>query len=126
MTGLDGATALRCGSRFVVILPALETTAGQVLVAVTCPTSSDGADPLTAKLTPPVKARLDADSTSRWYLSAHPARFPVLEMAHLSGAPGPQIEQRPGWESLAVEFRCFIDVGVGAIGYRGAARSEGS
>jgi len=58
-----------------------------------------------------------------WYLFGDQTTAPVLELAYLVSAPGPQIESREGWDVLGREFRVVHDLGVGAVDFRGAYRS---
>jgi phage head maturation protease len=121
MKGLDGRTPIAATPKFVVVGPALETTAEQILTAIAAATSSD-VNPFGGKLELLVEPRLPAGS---WYLFADPAVLPVLEYAYLSSAQGPQMASREGWDVLAVEFRVVLDFGAGAVDWRGAYRNPG-
>lgn len=41
---------------------------------------------------------------------ADPALAPVLELAHLAGREGPQIETQQAWDTWGVSFRCILAV----------------
>jgi len=79
-------------------------------------------NPFSGRLTPLVDARLTGNA---WYLFADPATLPVFEYAYLSGAEGPQVASREGWDVLGMEFRVILDFGAGAIDWRGAYRNPG-
>lgn len=108
--------------RFLVIGPALETVAEQLLAAIYAQTP-EGGNPFAGKLTPLVEPRLPANA---WYLFADPAVMPVLEYAHLSSAQGPQVSTKEGWDTLGMEFRCILDFGCGVLDHRGVFRNPGA
>jgi hypothetical protein len=43
-----------------------------------------------------VDARLDADSTTAWYLLANPSIFDTIEVGYLDGVAAPFVDQA-GW-----------------------------
>ena len=53
--------------------------------------------------------------------------FPALEqgVAYFDGEQGPRVDTRTGWDVLGLEVRTVLDFGAGAIGWRGAYRSNG-
>jgi HK97 family phage prohead protease len=114
--GLDGTTPINVTARYLLVAPAMETTAEQVL-ATLYPTKVDDQNPFAGKLTLLVEPRLTG---STWYLFADPAAAPVLEYAYLSSAQGPQMASRDGWEVLGREFRVTLDFGCGVTDHRGA------
>jgi phage major head subunit gpT-like protein len=120
-TGLDGVTPINATPKFILVNPALETAAQQVLWQTT-PNSVDEVNPFGGALTLLVEPRLTANA---WYLFADPATLPCIEYGHLASAPGPQLASRSGWDTLGVEFRCVLDFGCGAIEHRGAYRNPG-
>jgi hypothetical protein len=65
-------------------------------------------------------------SGNRWSVFADPAVMHVFEFAYLASAPGPQLESRPGWDVLGMEFRVVLDFGCGAIDWRGAYTNAGA
>ena len=60
-----------------------------------------------------VEPRLDASSTTTWYLAA--ASQSSLEYGYLDGAEGPQTTQREGFEVDGVELKCRLDFGCGWV-----------
>lgn len=120
--GLDGKTPINATPKFLVVPPSLETEAERTLAAIYATAASDS-NPFTGKLTVLTEARLTGDA---WYLFADPAVLPVLEYAYLSGAEGPQIASREGWDVLGMEFRVILDFGCGAVDWRGAYRNPGA
>ena len=120
--GLDGKTVIAATPKFLLVGPELETQAEQLLASIYAGTTAD-VNPFSQKLTLLVEPRITDDS---WYVWADPAQLPILEYSYLSSAPGPQVSQREGWETLSREFRVYEDFGAGAIGWRGAVRNPGA
>ena len=123
MKGLDGKTVITVTPKYLVVGPELETTAEQVLAAITATTVADVNPFGGGKLTLLVEPRITDDS---WYVFADPASAPVLEYSYLSSAPGPQMASREGWDVLSTEYRVVLDFGAGAVDWRGAVRNPGA
>jgi hypothetical protein len=120
--GLDGTTPIGVAPMYLLVGPANETVAEQVTVALNPVVFSD-ANPFAGALKPIVDARI---SGKTWYLAADPALRPAFEQAQLSGAPGPQMDSRLGWDVLGVEYRVYLDFGCGAIDWRGIVKNAGA
>jgi hypothetical protein len=121
--GLDGKTPAGTAPKYLLVGPALETEAEQLLSSTIAPIEAASANPFSGRLTLLVEPRLSGRS---WYVFGDPASRPVFEQSHLSGAEGPQLASREGWDVLGVEYRCFIDTCMGAIDWRGAYRNAGA
>ena len=122
MKGLDGTTPIQAAPKFLLVGPALETTAEKLLTSIT-PAASSDVNPFAGKLELLVEPRITGNA---WYVFADLAQLPVLEYAYLSSAQGPQIASREGWDVLGMEFRVTLDFGCGAIDWRGAYRNAGA
>ena len=72
-----------------------------------------------------VDPRLDAVSTTAWYLAAAPS-FGTLEYAYLEGSQGPQVDTDYGFEVDGISYRCRLDFGCGIADWRGLYRSAGA
>jgi hypothetical protein len=81
------------------------------IVAALQPNTVDDVNPLAGRLRIEVDPRLSGNS---WYLFAENAAF---THAYLN---------KRGWDVLAVEFRCVLDVGVGGRDYRFIYKSPGA
>jgi len=101
--------------RYVLVPPDLETLGEQVLAAIAATKTAD-ANPF-SNLTLIVEPRLT--NPEQWYVIADPARIDGLEYAYLEGAPGPQIETRPGFEVDGVQFKVRLDFGCGWVDHSG-------
>jgi hypothetical protein len=120
--GLDGKTPINATPKFLLVNPDRETEAEQALATIYAADAST-VNPFTGRLTPLVDARLGGTT---WYVFADPSILPVLEYSYLSGAEGPQIASREGWDVLGQEFRVILDFGCGAVDWRGAYRNPGA
>ncbi|MCC6860863.1 MAG: hypothetical protein IT158_20010 [Bryobacterales bacterium] len=129
LVNADGtAPVLGTGAKYLVVPAALETTSEQYLETIVANVASS-VNPFPKRLELIVNPLFDATlgGATRWYVFSDPAGLaPVLEYAYLEGAEGPQVETRPGWEMLGMEFRCYLDFGCGAIGWRGAVCNDGA
>lgn len=121
-TGLDGVTPANVTPKFLVVGAALETEAEQILTALNA-TTVETQNVFAGKLQLVVDARIQG---KQWFVVADPATAPVLELAHLGAAPGPQVVVRDGWRTLGREWRVVFDIGVGVIDTRGAYKNAGA
>lgn len=132
ITGLGGATkALRAqkdlDGGFVIQEPAalvvpgaLEMTARQLVASFNPATASD-VQPFA--LTVVVEPRLDATSTTAWYLVA--GNQNAFEHGYLDGSQGVQIDQREGFEIDGLEIKARLDFGCGWTAPVGWVKSTG-
>ena len=119
--GLNGETIVGTAPRYIVVGPETETEAEQVLADIYAATPDD-VNPFSKRLQLLVEPRIE---DGRWFVFADPARLPCLQMAYLSGAPGPQIQRAEAWTTLGMKFRCFLDFGCGWTDWRGAYKNAG-
>jgi len=122
--------------RVLLVPPALEATARQVLNSAELhregtdqtPTGNPFAN---LNLTLEVEPRLENSnfsgySTTAWYLLCGPADGAFLA-AFLNGRRGPTIEQsQADFNTLGVQYRCWIDAGAAQGDYRAAVKANGA
>ena len=120
--GIEDRT-IRVTPRNLLVPPALETTAEKWLASIAPATAAD-VNPFSGALSLVVEPRLS--SASRWYVTADPGEIDGLEFAYLSGAEGPQVESRSGWDVDGVEIRVILDFGAGFIDHRGWFMNAGA
>ncbi|WP_198521703.1 prohead protease/major capsid protein fusion protein [Sagittula sp. P11] len=120
--GIEDRT-IRVTPRNLLVPPALETTAEKWLATIAPATAAD-VNPFSGSLSLVVEPRLS--SASRWYVTADPGEIDGLEFAYLSGAEGPQVESRSGWDVDGVEIRVILDFGAGFIDHRGWFMNAGA
>lgn len=120
--GIEDRT-IRVTPRNLLVPPALETTAEKWLASIAPATAAD-VNPFSGSLSLVVEPRLS--SATRWYVTADPGEIDGLEFAYLSGAEGPQVESRSGWDVDGVEIRVILDFGTGFIDHRGWFMNAGA
>jgi hypothetical protein len=121
-TGPQG-TILNLTPRYLIVPAALETTALQLVapmnLAVTAVTA--GVPDWVRSMIVVVEPRLDANSTTRWYLAADPVDIDTIEYCFLEGQEGVYFETRQGFEVDGIEMKARMDFAAAAIDYRGLA-----
>jgi hypothetical protein len=123
--GLDGKTAIDAAPTYLVVPAALETTAEQLVTTVQ-PRNSSDVNPFGGKLQLIVDPRLDAVSSTAWYLSADPAMIDTIEYSYLDSAAGPEVMMQTGFEVDGIQMKVRLDFGAGIIDYRGLYKSNGA
>lgn len=73
-----------------------------------------------------VEPRLDAASTTAWYLAGRPAVIDTMEVAFLSGVQTPYLEEKEGFERDGVSYKVRFDFGVGLMDHRGLYKNAGA
>ncbi|MCY1078874.1 prohead protease/major capsid protein fusion protein [Archangium lansingense] len=123
--GLDGKTPANVVPRFAIVPAALEVAAMQLAATINATTTSD-VNPWSGKIEPIVEPRLDAVSTTAWYVAADPASVAVLEHAYLDGQNGPEIMEEEGFEVMGTRWRCSLDFGCGVVDHVGIYKNNGA
>ena len=117
---IDGLS-LNLQPAFLVVGPAQEVAARQLLAAVAATKTSDVN--IWAGIAELV---VDAEITdNRWFLFASPAVAPVVVHGHVAGAEGPQVRTERDFETQALKVAAGLDFAVGAIDFRGAVSNPG-
>ncbi len=125
--GLDGVTVLNVQPRYLVVPVALQLAAFQMIAPNLAPAkSADLVPDYIRALTPIAEPRLDAASTTAWYLFASPDQIDTIEYAYLEGQDGVYIETRQGFDVDGVEIKARLDFGAKAIDWRGLQKNLGS
>lgn len=106
----------------------LETAADILLMSMAMPTaemSSGVKNPWAGKLTPITDPRLDANSSTAWYLVAHPNQQAFIEVAYLEGEEQPYVEEQVDFNSDALVIKVRHDFGAGVADHVGAYKNAG-
>ena len=88
--------ALNITPRYLLVPAALEMVAKQLMASAVDPTATKGMamNPVAGAAEVIVDARLDAVSTTAWYLIADPNAFDGIEVAYLDGNEAPFLDQQ--------------------------------
>jgi len=120
---LDGELIGGLNANFLVTPAALETTGNQFLSQVT-PNQNSQVNPFSGNLQQIVEPRLDAASSTAWYMFAAKAMVEMAEMARLDGR-GPEISVREGFEVDGMETKIRYVFGMRILDYRGFYKNAG-
>lgn len=110
---------------YLIVPAAKETLAQQYTSADFVSAKSSDINPFKSALQVLVEPRLDAASTSVWYLAADPMTIDTIEYCYLDGNEGVYIETRNGFEVDGMEIKARLDFAAKAIDYRGLYKSTG-
>ncbi|MDQ0315510.1 prohead protease/major capsid protein fusion protein [Amorphus orientalis] len=120
-TSLDGMP-LNLQPAYLVVGPANEVKARQILAAVTATKATD-----VNVWSGFAELVVDANITGTdWYVFAAPAAAPVVVYGYVGGSEGPQVRSERDFDTQAVKVAASLDFACGAIDFRGAYRNAGS
>ena len=126
-TGETGAT-LNISPQYLIVPSAILMTARKVVETPTAPdTTGDLAiNTMRNALTIVWDARLDADSTTAWYLAAAPGVADTVEVAFLDGNDQPYMESQDGFKQDGVTYKVRIEAAAAALDFRGLYKNPGA
>ncbi len=111
--------------KYLLVPAALETVAGQYTSNQYTPTVAKDQNPFYGVLTPVVEPRLDAISSTAWYLAADPATIDTVEFCYLEGEQGLYTEQSLDFDVDGLKVKARIDFAAKATDHRGLFRNAG-
>jgi HK97 family phage prohead protease len=118
---IDGL-ALNLQPAFLVVGPAQEVAARQLLAAIVATKSSD-----VNVWTGFAELIVDAEITdNRWYVFAAPGAAPVVVYGYVAGSEGPQVRTERDFDTQAVKVAASLDFATGVIDFRGAYFNAGT
>lgn len=112
--------------RYLIVPAALETVAWEHTSPNVFPTKSGDANPFLGELVTVVESRLDANSSTAWYLAADTSQVDTIEYCYLEGNDGVYIETRQGFDGDGMEIKARLDFAAKAIDYRGLYKNNGA
>ena len=116
--------------KYLVVPAALETLAQQFISQNYLAAKNADYNPFAGSLELIVEPRLDAASTTAWYLAADPNVIDTIEYSYLDGAEGLQTQQRDGYSSGSdidgIEILAYLDFAAKAIDHRGLYKQPGA
>lgn len=132
--GLDGVQFLNLVPEFLIVPPALETSADQLVSTAMLANLQGSINPFAGRLKVLVEPRIGsggialddtADADTHWIVAASPDQIDILEYAYLAGEDGPFMETRIGFEVDGLEIKCRHDFAAKVIDWRGLFRNAG-
>ena len=124
------ANALNIRPRYLIVPITLEDAAGILLNSEYDPDTANKLQRYNPargwNLTLVSDARLDASSTTAFYMAADQNVFDTVEVAYLDGNPNPYLEQQNGWTVDGVEFKVRLDAAVKALDWRTMYKNAGA
>jgi hypothetical protein len=120
--GLDGITPIAATPRYILVHPERETEAEQALATINANAVGD-VNVFSGRMQLLVEPRLTDESA--WYVFGDPSQIAFMEHSYLSGAQGPQVSTREGFEFLGMQMRVILDFGAGILDWRSAYRNAG-
>lgn len=124
--GLGGTENLNLVPRFLLVPTTKEQIAVQYTMMPIIPATAATSNPWVGTLTPIVEPRLDAASTTAWYMVASPDQIDTIEYAYLAGQAGAYLETKVGFEVDGIQLKCRLDFGGAAIDWRAFAKNDGA
>jgi len=123
----NSATGLNIRPSYLLTPLAIEDAATVLMASETNPISVNSRVPNPVRNLAQVVSdpRLDADSTTRWYMAASQV-FDTIEVAFLDGIQAPTLEQQQGWSIDGTEFKVRLDVGAAPMEFRTWQRNDGA
>lgn len=124
------ANALNIRPRYLIVPITLEDAAGVLLNSEYDPDTANKLQRYNPargwNLTLVSDARLDASSTTAYFLAADQGMYDTVEVAYLDGNPNPYLEQQNGWTVDGVEFKVRLDAAVKALDWRTMYKNAGA
>jgi hypothetical protein len=128
-TGLEGRL-INLVPEFLIVPTALEQVAYQYTSANYVPAQPSQTNEFRAggktALTPVVEPRLDAASTTAYYLAAGTGQIDTIEYCYLEGNEGVYTESRVGFDVDGVEMKVRHDFAAKALDFRGLYKQPGA
>jgi hypothetical protein len=125
-TGLDGVTLINANPAYLISPAAKETLADQFVSTNLVAAQTSNVNPFAGRLQVIAEPRLDAVSTTAWYLVATPDQIDTVVYAYLTGEEGPTIETRLGFDVDGMEMKCRHDFAAKVLDWRGFYKNNGA
>lgn len=126
--GLADLSYIDVQPKYLIVPVALETTAEQLLASLVDPVRTNATPNLQfiRGLTLVADPRLDATSTTAWYLSADPRQIEGILRAYLSGQPRPFLDEDHEFKTDAISYKVRLDFAAGVVDFRGMYKNPGA
>lgn len=112
--------------RYIIVPASKETEAQKQFTAVVTASSVANTNVFQNSYEIVTEPRLDASSTTSWYLVADNAQIDTVEYSYLEGEQGLYTEQRTGFDVDGLEVKARLDFAAKAIDWRGMFKDPGA
>ena len=114
-------------AKYLLVPSAIETVAEQYVTQTNIVyTKNSDYNPFANKLQVLAEPRLDANSSTAWYMAADSGQIDTIEYAYLEGQEGVFLESRVGFDVDGVELKARLDFAAKAIDWRGFFKNPGA
>lgn len=122
------ATALNITPKYLIVPAALESTARELMTSVSKLGQSNPAikNPVAGMAEIIVEPRLDAASTTAWYLAGDPNVYDTVEVSYLDGYRQPEMFEEQGFEVDGVRHKVRQVAGVNPLDWRALYKGVGA
>ena len=126
--GIAGTGVLNIVPRYLIVPAELEGLAEMTIASLVDPTKTNETPNLQwiRSLELVVDPRLDADSTTAWYLAASTSQIDTVEIAYLEGQRGVFTENHTKFESDEFRMKARLDFAAAAIDWIGLVKNPGA
>jgi phage head maturation protease len=123
-----GEATLNITPAYFIVPYALRGKAKVLMTSETDPSQANSRKPNSVRDVAEViaDARLDAVSSTAWFMLANPSAFDTIEVVYLDGNEMPFLEQQEGWHVDGAEFKVRHDFGVKALDWRTMYKNPGN
>lgn len=124
-TGLEGRLINVLG-KYLIVPATQEMLALQYTSQAYIAAKQSDYNPFVGQFQVVVEPRLDANSTTAWYMAADPGQVDTVEYAFLEGQEGVYLESKAGWEVDGMELKVRLDFAAKALDFRGLYKNVGA
>lgn len=115
---------LNLNPKYLIVPAALETVAQQYISQIS-PIQGADVNVFANKLEVITEPRLDANSSTAWYMAVDKAQNQIGEMALIDGQ-GPEIFVKEGWDVDGMETKIRYNFGMSLVDFRGIYKNVGA
>ena len=125
----SSSAGLNIKPKYLLVPTALETTGRILEMAEKDPAGGAGLsevpNPFAGQFTVVADPRLDAASSTAWYMASDQNTTDTVEVGFVNGQSEPALESRDGWSVDGIEYKTRIEFGASVLDFRGLANNAG-
>jgi len=117
---------LNLNPRYLLVPVGKETLAMQFITSPIVAAKASDTNPFYGQFSVISDPRLDANSSTAWYLAADPAAIDTIELAYLEGQDGVFTERKLDFDTDGFAVKARVDRGAKVIDHRGLVKNAGA